>query len=51
MLTRAKSLKIKPFYVLSDTWYGSVKNMKFVDQLKWLCISVPLEIHIWNEGK
>ncbi len=35
MLTRAKVLKIKPFYILSDTWYGSVKNMKFVDKLKW----------------
>ena len=35
MLTRAKTLKIKPFYILSDTWYGSVKNMKFVDKLKW----------------
>lgn len=35
LLNRVKSLKFKPSYVLSDTWYGSVKNMKFVNKLGW----------------
>ncbi len=35
LLNRAKTLKFKPFYVLADCWYGSVKNMKFVDEKKW----------------
>ena len=35
LLTRAKSLKIKPFYVLADCWYGSLENMKFVDKMSW----------------
>ena len=51
MLKRAKSLKIKPSYVLSDTWYGSVKNMKFVDKLGWKFIFGMKENRLVNITK
>jgi putative transposase len=51
MVIRAKSLKIKPFYVLADCWYGSVDNMKFVNKLGWKFIFGMKENRLVNVTK
>ena len=35
MLETAKRRGFKPFYALSDCWYGSVENMKYVEKQGW----------------
>jgi len=35
MLTRAKSRGFKPKYVLNDSWYASIANMKHIDSQGW----------------
>lgn len=36
MLKRAKQREFKPFYVLIDSWYSSIENLKFITRdLQW----------------
>lgn len=35
MLATAKKRGFKPFYVLTDCWYGSVENMKYIEKQEW----------------
>ena len=35
MLVVAKKRGFKPYYILADCWYGSAKNMKFIEKRGW----------------
>lgn len=35
MLIVAKKRDFQPYYILADCWYGSVDNMKFIEQQDW----------------
>jgi DNA polymerase elongation subunit (family B) len=39
MLDRAEKRGFKPLYVLTDSWYGSVENMKHIDRKSWKWIT------------
>jgi len=39
LLDRAEQRGFKPLYVLTDSWYGSVENMKHIDKKKWRWIT------------
>ncbi|MEK7516022.1 MAG: transposase [Patescibacteria group bacterium] len=35
MLTRAQQRRFSPLYVLMDTWYGSIENLKHIRKKNW----------------
>ena len=49
MLSSAKERCFKPDYVLADSWYSSLENMKFIQKLGWKFIIGLKENRLVNE--